>query len=283
MKGYSEQVRAEYFWKYHLLRNQSVIVDLMQGQYKSTLQCPDCSNISISYDPFMMLSLPIPENTIVSDTYYYVPHDPKEATILSKFTMKSSQTMVDFRKLVAEQMDIDPWSFTIATVDDDDFEKQFCRNRTIADLTDDKHKVFVYQNPPHLPVDPEVKAKLNEAQTEGHVDLSIDDDFNCGISREWIQVPIRMTKICKSKHSYYSRKSNFSYPRLFWVNQKWTLDQLNLAIFSQFKHLFEHEDESLKSMSVEDAYFRVFDGLEDKDFKDYFGKGTEEGEGSYTL
>lgn len=31
-----------------------------QGQYKSTLVCPVCSKISITFDPFMYLSLPLP-------------------------------------------------------------------------------------------------------------------------------------------------------------------------------------------------------------------------------
>jgi len=37
MKSTSEEICAELAWKYHLLRNQSIIVDLMHGQYKSTL------------------------------------------------------------------------------------------------------------------------------------------------------------------------------------------------------------------------------------------------------
>jgi len=60
--GKPESYVAECSWKYHLLRNQSIIVDLMQGQYKSTLHCPVCKQTSITYDPFMMLSLPIPQN-----------------------------------------------------------------------------------------------------------------------------------------------------------------------------------------------------------------------------
>ncbi|KAL2458342.1 Ubiquitin carboxyl-terminal hydrolase 10 [Forsythia ovata] len=51
---------AEEFWRYHKARNDSVIVDVCQGQYKSTLVCPVCSKISITFDPFMYLSLPLP-------------------------------------------------------------------------------------------------------------------------------------------------------------------------------------------------------------------------------
>jgi len=40
-------------WRTHLLRNDSKIVDLFQGQFKSTLVCPDCHKVSITFDPYM--------------------------------------------------------------------------------------------------------------------------------------------------------------------------------------------------------------------------------------
>ena len=44
----------------HLARNNSRIVDTFQGQYKSTLVCPDCENRSVKFDPFMYLTVPLP-------------------------------------------------------------------------------------------------------------------------------------------------------------------------------------------------------------------------------
>lgn len=38
----------------------SYAVFFFQGQYKSTLVCPVCGKISITFDPFMYLSLPLP-------------------------------------------------------------------------------------------------------------------------------------------------------------------------------------------------------------------------------
>ncbi|XP_065845344.1 ubiquitin carboxyl-terminal hydrolase 15-like [Oscarella lobularis] len=54
-----EEVAAE-AWKNHLRQNRSVIVDCIQGQYKSTLVCPDCGKASVIFDPFMYLTLPLP-------------------------------------------------------------------------------------------------------------------------------------------------------------------------------------------------------------------------------
>ncbi|KAI3453300.1 hypothetical protein Pfo_009963 [Paulownia fortunei] len=59
---------ADEFWRYHKARNDSVIVDICQGQYKSTLVCPVCGKISITFDPFMYLSLPLPSTATRSMT-----------------------------------------------------------------------------------------------------------------------------------------------------------------------------------------------------------------------
>lgn len=42
------QVVAEEAWQRHKLRNDSFIVDLFQGQYKSKLVCPICSKVHIT-------------------------------------------------------------------------------------------------------------------------------------------------------------------------------------------------------------------------------------------
>lgn len=54
---------ADDHWNAHKRRNESFIVDTFQGQLKSTITCPKCPKISITFDPFMYLSLPLPVNT----------------------------------------------------------------------------------------------------------------------------------------------------------------------------------------------------------------------------
>ncbi|XP_058203138.1 ubiquitin carboxyl-terminal hydrolase 9-like isoform X2 [Rhododendron vialii] len=58
--GRPDEEVADECWRHHKARNDSIIVDVCQGQYKSTLVCPVCNKISITFDPFMYLSLPLP-------------------------------------------------------------------------------------------------------------------------------------------------------------------------------------------------------------------------------
>lgn len=51
---------AQESWENYKKRNDSIIVDTFHGLLKSTLVCPDCELISVTFDPFCYLSLPMP-------------------------------------------------------------------------------------------------------------------------------------------------------------------------------------------------------------------------------
>ncbi|OAD78001.1 hypothetical protein PHYBLDRAFT_122719 [Phycomyces blakesleeanus NRRL 1555(-)] len=59
-KDMSDQEIAQCNWNYHKARNDSIIVDIFQGQFKSRLTCNACNKVSVTFDPYMYLSLPIP-------------------------------------------------------------------------------------------------------------------------------------------------------------------------------------------------------------------------------
>lgn len=58
----NEPKTASEAWRIYKQRNNSIIVDLFHGQMKSALSCNVCKNVSIKYDPFCFLSVPIPSN-----------------------------------------------------------------------------------------------------------------------------------------------------------------------------------------------------------------------------
>ncbi len=60
--GRQDEIVAAEHWAIHLMRNKSIIVDILQGQLKSTVTCKACGFTSVTFDPFMYLSLPFPEN-----------------------------------------------------------------------------------------------------------------------------------------------------------------------------------------------------------------------------
>jgi len=47
-------------WAAYLSRNQSSIVKTFHGQFKSTVKCFNCNHVSVTFEPFMYLPVPLP-------------------------------------------------------------------------------------------------------------------------------------------------------------------------------------------------------------------------------
>lgn len=94
-------------WDIYKARNDSVIVDLFQGQYRSTLVCPDCGKVSIKFDPFMYLTLPIPNKKIWRAQVYFVPLNPSKPMHKFQVQLPAGATVGKLRQKVAAQFGIE--------------------------------------------------------------------------------------------------------------------------------------------------------------------------------
>ena len=73
--GTSEEKFYETCKKNFMLRNDSFIQDLFYGRFRSMTTCPTCKHVSLKFEPFSMLSLPIPssnKDSHMTVTFYYV-------------------------------------------------------------------------------------------------------------------------------------------------------------------------------------------------------------------
>ncbi|KAF2686306.1 cysteine proteinase [Lentithecium fluviatile CBS 122367] len=57
----------------HRSRNDSVAMDLFNGFYKNTMVCPDCDKVSITFDPYSLLTLQLPIEQTWQQTVRFVP------------------------------------------------------------------------------------------------------------------------------------------------------------------------------------------------------------------
>ncbi|OQV22250.1 Ubiquitin carboxyl-terminal hydrolase 32 [Hypsibius exemplaris] len=64
-EGRVDEVVAHEAWENHLRRNQSIVVDLFHGLLRSRVKCQTCSNSSVRFDPFSVLSLPLPLDNLM--------------------------------------------------------------------------------------------------------------------------------------------------------------------------------------------------------------------------
>jgi ubiquitin carboxyl-terminal hydrolase 4/11 len=72
-----EAIKAlgEKFREIHRKRNDSVAMDLFNGFYKNTMVCPDCQKVSITFDPFSLLTLQLPIEQSWQHAVRFVPQN----------------------------------------------------------------------------------------------------------------------------------------------------------------------------------------------------------------
>jgi ubiquitin carboxyl-terminal hydrolase 4/11/15 len=85
--GKTDEKFAEESWQDHKKRNDSIIVDLFHGLLKSTLNCLECDEISIKFDPFCYLSVPLPSKKERQIEVVFVPLDPSQKLVKVNFSL----------------------------------------------------------------------------------------------------------------------------------------------------------------------------------------------------
>jgi ubiquitin C-terminal hydrolase len=115
-----DEIKSKDQWIGFLRRNQSALVDLLYGQFKSTLHCPDaeCQNVSTTFDPFLSVSLPLAART---ETYeikcFFIFHDLKVSPLQLKLPFSTEVNIMALRNKIGKILKVHPFSFFIIKMD----------------------------------------------------------------------------------------------------------------------------------------------------------------------
>ncbi|RNA30578.1 ubiquitin carboxyl-terminal hydrolase 15 isoform X2 [Brachionus plicatilis] len=93
--GKSDEEFAEESWQDHKKRNDSIIVDIFHGLLKSTLNCLICNEISVKFDPFCYLSVPLPSKKEMLIQLVLVPLDQSKPLVKFKCPVLKSGNIQD--------------------------------------------------------------------------------------------------------------------------------------------------------------------------------------------
>ncbi|KAL3230602.1 Uncharacterized protein RNJ44_01051 [Nakaseomyces bracarensis] len=96
---------AQKTWETHLARNDSVINDLFVALYKSTLKCPVCENVSITFDPYNDLTLPLPVHTVWKKMVKIFPQNSPPCVL--EIELPKSSTYQDLKSYIASLANVD--------------------------------------------------------------------------------------------------------------------------------------------------------------------------------
>jgi ubiquitin carboxyl-terminal hydrolase 31 len=95
-------------WSDYTDANQSIITTTFSAQLHSTLHCNQCKQESKTFEPYLLLSLPIPQKIIkpVFITVVFLNQSPKQLQI--GLCLPVTNTVKDVREAIAQQSNLDP-------------------------------------------------------------------------------------------------------------------------------------------------------------------------------
>ncbi|XP_026279362.1 ubiquitin carboxyl-terminal hydrolase 31 [Frankliniella occidentalis] len=109
----------------HIRCNNSFVYALFQAQFRSSLTCPQCRCQSNTFDPFLCVSVPVPQNQRrpVYVTVLYTSQQPRQVKL--GLTLPPHADIRELREVLASDTKIDEQHMLITEVDDLGFHRTF--------------------------------------------------------------------------------------------------------------------------------------------------------------
>uniref|UniRef100_A0A8D0A3L1 Ubiquitin carboxyl-terminal hydrolase n=1 Tax=Sander lucioperca TaxID=283035 RepID=A0A8D0A3L1_SANLU len=143
-EGRPDQEVAEEAWRNHRRRNDSVIVDTFHGLFKSTLVCPECHKVSVTFDPFCYLSVPLPVSKERVMEVFFVSLDPHAKPAQHRVVVPKAGKVIDLCSALAEMTNVPPTQMVVADVFNHRFYKIYNADESLSCILD-RDDIFVYE------------------------------------------------------------------------------------------------------------------------------------------
>ncbi|CAF1157842.1 unnamed protein product [Adineta steineri] len=141
----SSLASAHRAWLDYTDANQSIITSTFSAQLHSTLRCNQCKQESKTFEPYLLLSLPIPQKIIKSVfiTVVFLNQSPKQLQI--GLCLPVTNTVRDVREAIAQQSNLDPNDLALVEIQPHNgFSQVFHDTEPMSRLT---HDVYAIQFP----------------------------------------------------------------------------------------------------------------------------------------
>ncbi|XP_075618078.1 ubiquitin carboxyl-terminal hydrolase 4 isoform X2 [Balearica regulorum gibbericeps] len=135
---------AKEAWENHRLRNDSIIVDIFHGLFKSTLVCPKCSKVSVTFDPFCYLTLPLPlrRDRLMEVTLVYA--DPQHRPVQYRVVVPMMGAISDLCESLSKLSGVPAENMVVTDVYNHRFHKIFQMDEGLNHIMP-KDDIFVYE------------------------------------------------------------------------------------------------------------------------------------------
>lgn len=163
------EMLAEESWKTYKLRNESVILDLFGGLYLSTIVCPECKLTSVTFDPFMDLTLPLPSSQIWSKDVFVFPKSGQPC--LLSVELSPSSTGDHLKEYVAKKLNVQIEALHMAEIYQTAFYRNIERLGSVTEISSDANEDILAIYEADFPL---TKPDQQEEEEE-YVDIKVDD------------------------------------------------------------------------------------------------------------
>lgn len=145
-KGQKDEDLSLESWSNYLKRNQSIIIDLFAGQYKSRLDCPDCSKISITFDPFLSVSLPVPHVITSNVSFFLIFKDSKTLPFKMSVSLPVDNKCIDLLDYIEKNLKIKKENMLIALMKDHTIVETVSTSKSLKTLEDHENgNILIYE------------------------------------------------------------------------------------------------------------------------------------------
>ncbi|XP_054911736.1 ubiquitin carboxyl-terminal hydrolase 15-like isoform X3 [Poeciliopsis prolifica] len=132
--GRPDKVVAEEAWENHIKRNDSIIVDIFHGLFKSTLVCPVCAKVSVTFDPFCYLTLPLPMKKERTLEVYLVRLDPVAKPTQYKLTVPKVGYISDLCTSLSSLSGVPAEKMIVTDIYNHRFHRIFATNENLSSI-----------------------------------------------------------------------------------------------------------------------------------------------------
>ncbi|XP_053572728.1 ubiquitin carboxyl-terminal hydrolase 15 [Bombina bombina] len=142
--GRPDKVVAEEAWENHIKRNDSVIVDIFHGLFKSTLVCPECAKISVTFDPFCYLTLPLPMKKERALEVYLVRLDPLSKPMQYKVIVPKIGNIMDLCTALSTLSEVSPEKMVVTDIYNHRFHRIFSTDENLSSIME-RDDIYVFE------------------------------------------------------------------------------------------------------------------------------------------
>ena len=268
--GESDGVAALRWWKLHKLLNDSIIIDLFQGQLKVKISCPICKWTSVSYPPFYYLNLPMPNKDEMTKTTFRVfPYSNNlfNYVEIPLYGINKFTSILNIKNRITQYK-----MFSKSNIEAVLFE-----NNELVEILPDKTLIYDYVYPRYDFGD-DYFIDYEIAFIEKPENKNKNDEINLYIT------PI----VFEEEKGWFNTTKNIvaiTYCKYFNFNNNSTVKDLQKEIFKYYRRGFDDKYKTDEDDNLDDSYYiEFYQKLSDEKYiEEEFNKFIEENKGFFDI